>query len=211
MKKDILFEVIDDFLDPRYFEVLKERLLGRDTSWYATQNARTLQTTGVNAGPGGRNYILMDHEIIGEGMDMTSSNNTTDIVIPMLCMVESLLDTHGIIKCRLESYTRTNETDHEPHVDNCANVVKPKDFKTVIFSFEDCGTTTIYNETYKGRRVENFTVKEVVESKPNRLIMIDGDRYHSGPKEIPCARRVVLNANFYTKKQHVFSNNGERM
>jgi hypothetical protein len=198
MKKDILFEVIDDFLDPRYFEVLKERLIGGDTPWYATQLVPR------------KDCPNMSHDVIGEGMDMTSSNNTKDIVIPMLCMVESLLDTHGVIKCRLESYTRTNETDHEPHIDACANEVKPKDFKTIIFSFADCGTTTIYNETYKGRRVENFTVKEVVESKPNRLIMIDGDRYHSGPKEIPCARRVVLNANFYTKKQHAF-NNGERM
>jgi hypothetical protein len=85
-------------------------------------------------------------------------------------------------------------------------------FKTVIFNFSDCGYTTIFNE----RRTlaipnKTFTEYKKVESKRNRVILIDGDRYHSGPTEVECFRRVILNANFYTKKQMPAFNNGERM
>jgi hypothetical protein len=212
-----MIEVIDDFLDPGYYRVLESHLCGPSIPWYANVRPKTL-LPGEKSGrdskhTDGPEYAQtnMSHDVVGGSQAPAHINNTTDFVTPLLLQINEHLGTHGIIRCRMELYSKTNKTDHIPHIDACSEYIHPKDFKTIIFSFNECGNTTIYNEVYTGTQIDEFTVDDIVESKRNRIIMIDGDRFHAGPSEIPCGRRVILNANFYTKKQAPNKINGGRM
>ena len=185
----MMIEVIDDFLDPGYYGALEERVFSPVTPWFCTPSA-----------PGDK--VGMSHAVYDDETQY-GSGNLCEFMQPMFYMINSHIGTYGVIKARLESITETAETDHVPHVDTAFGQVG-RHHKTAIFSFSDCAYTRVYNETQGPyNEVNDFTLAEEIESVRNRLIIIDGDRFHSGPTEVTCPRRIILNINFYTTENRI--------
>jgi hypothetical protein len=69
--------------------------------------------------------------------------------------------------------------------------------KTALLYINDAdGDTVIYEELCESGRPQTFTVAEQIAPAANRLVLFDGQRFHTGTTPTRTARRVVLNVNY---------------
>jgi hypothetical protein len=69
--------------------------------------------------------------------------------------------------------------------------------KTALLYINDAdGDTLIYEERCAGVRPETFTLRQQIVPVANRLVLFDGQRFHTGTTPTRTARRVVLNVNY---------------
>ena len=92
---------------------------------------------------------------------------------------------------KMPKVNHTKENYNLPHVDYHF----PHD--TAIFYLNDSdGNTRMFNEHELNSPMTNeYTVKDEIEPKENRILLFDGLQYHTASNPINTTRRVVLNIN----------------
>ena len=78
---------------------------------------------------------------------------------------------------------------HPPHVD----IEGQKNITTIYYVSDSDGETVVYNER---ERCKEYTVMETVTPKKNRLIIFDGEQYHTGHSPMKHKNRILINSNF---------------
>jgi len=69
--------------------------------------------------------------------------------------------------------------------------------KTALLYINDAdGDTVIYEELCADERPQTFTVAQQIAPVANRLVLFDGQCFHTGTTPTRTARRVVLNVNY---------------
>jgi len=102
------------------------------------------------------------------------------------------------IRCKINFQpfnSNFKKTSHNsPHVD-----YDTFDFKrwTMIYYINDSdGDTLIFNETWEGVPIKNFTIDKKISPKRGRAVIFPGDRFHCGTTPIISKARIVANINF---------------
>jgi hypothetical protein len=189
-------EVIDDFLDKSYFDFIVNDVMSDDNfPWYYSDDASyagspKYTVNGTDSNRQGFSNLLVEND--------KPNDRAADQIYPFALKVKSLLGARKVLRVRadmcLQSY---DECIHGPHVDYPGQF----HYSSILYLNETDGNTIIFNERDTGVQINNselrnFTVKESIEPKPNRLVIFDGRYVHTGcsPTEHKC--RKLLNSNY---------------
>lgn len=95
-----------------------------------------------------------------------------------------------IIRARLDMTLRSPpNTKHTPHRD----LGEESHLTFILYLNDSDGDTVIYNEREPS---EEYTVKDIITPKKNRLVMFDGSCFHTGHSPSENNNRVLLNINY---------------
>ena len=121
------------------------------------------------------------------------SQDAEFIVKQIFAMMGAVAEPIGsIIRVRIVLNTITDR----PYL-NGAHVDFVWPHKTALLYINDAdGDTVIYEELCAGERPKTFTVAQQIAPVANRLVLFDGQRFHTGTTPTRTARRVVLNVNY---------------
>lgn len=193
--------IIDDFLPNVKFDDLSEFVMSNEFPWfYATHVSLPPEDHGIidpfAVETDGWYHMLYSQDISYNGMFFDK----------FMDFFQQLTDVFGytendLIRARLGLKTPKigykKENYNLPHVD----YTYPHD--TIIYYLNDSdGDTRIFDENlseFKGVEPIKFSVRETVEPKANRLLLLDGLQYHTASNPLEVNRRVVLNVNLKCK------------
>ena len=120
-----------------------------------------------------------------------------DFIRPILYFAEPYVNVNTILRMRAVFAPKDfslKEKYNVPHID------MKESHKTLIYYVNDAdGGTIIFNEKYNPNldyvTPERKTIKTVVEAKRGRVVIFDGDHYHTGI--IPAEKnKILININF---------------
>ena len=202
----IEFEVIDNFLPLNQFERLQDSILSAEFPWFYIEH--------VSLDPIDDN-IVDDYAVETDGyahLFHEKERNLTAVTYRILddfnnqlenrlgITREDILRSRASIKHPKIGYTKENY--NLPHVDYFT-----PHLSLIYYVNDSDGATRIFNEKFTptpkgsslGISYDTFTVKDTVEPKANRLLIINGLQYHTASNPIEYKRRVILNINTVTK------------
>jgi len=180
-----LIRILDNFLTPSYADLLEQKIGSHDQPWFYMCDSTDGEVSEILDKPPSYSfsYNIWSYEM---GMIDTPLSN---MMMPFIHQLMDEIGTRGLIRCRLDmtlhhpaNVLHTPHTDFSiPHV-TCIYYVNNSDGDTLIYNEkEDCG---------------EFTIKKRVSPKKNRLIIFDGDQYHTGHSPVKYRNRILINTNF---------------
>jgi hypothetical protein len=175
-------KIIDNFLTLRYADLIEEQLNSTEQEWYFNKNISYLDS-GKNL-----NYGFSFH--LYRTDTGFSTTNLTIFLRPLLLQIQDTVNSDTLLRGRVDMTVATGvEVKHDPHVDipNVPNTT------TIYYVSDSDGDTVVYNET---RESAEYTVKDIVTPKKNRLLIFDGSHYHTGHSPMQHPNRILINANF---------------
>ena len=182
--------IMDDYLPEGYFEELHNMVTADMFPWHYMGNV----TTGK--------FI----ESLGSfGFDFTMINESqltqcpeTFFTLGCLHSIKKLVGSNDIIKARYDMTLYNSENfKHQLHID--------RDFfdpyvSAILYMNESDGETVIYNEECSEcsevQDNKEYTVRKVIEPKPNRLVLFPGMKVHTGHSPSKHKNRILLNMVF---------------
>jgi len=186
--------IVDNVLSPLDFENLQNLVLSTEFPWY-WQSYVSLPPWCVINDPRALETFGWNHQVYNKETEF--KGDFLEAFAPVLQQIKNYADTKiEFIRIRLsmkvfkKGFTKNNY--NLPHIDyNFPH-------KTVIFYLNDSdGPTWIFNEIFNGKEEPlEFTVKETIDPKENRMILIEGLQYHTASNPIDSDRRVILNINY---------------
>jgi hypothetical protein len=125
------------------------------------------------------------------------------MVLPMMENIRTLLENKYCYRARASMTLQTGERiTQSPHVDFYA-----MPHNTAIYYMNDAdGDTILYKEKTNGLpdypKLENVTEHARIQPKANRLLLFNGEHYHTGESAVETSRRVLININFGDVEMH---------
>ena len=175
-----MIKVIDDFLTPSYFEEIHRLLTGWDFDWYCQPN--------LAPGLPGPPRVNFSHNFY---MEEVRSPHCS-LILPFMYQVKDICGAKELLRCRADmTVIHPDKIKHPPHVD-----FQFPHYSSVFYVNESDGETVMYNERWDGEYPDTLTVSRVIEPKPNRVIIFDGDIIHTGHSPANHQTRVILNSNY---------------
>jgi hypothetical protein len=177
-----MIKVIDDFLTPSYFEELQNLILSWNFDWYCQPNL-----SPSRPGPARVNF---SHNFYME--EVRSPH--CPLILPFMYQVKDICGAKQLLRCRADlTMIHPDKIKHPPHVD-----FPEPHYSSVFYVNESDGETIMYNERWNGDYpdIDTLTVRQVIEPKPNRVIIFDGDIIHTGHSPAIHQTRVILNSNY---------------
>lgn len=116
------------------------------------------------------------------------------LILPFMYKVKDHCGAKLLLRCRADlTVVHPDNIMHPRHVD-----FKFPHYSSVFYVNESDGDTVMYNErwTMEDGYPETLTVREVIQPKPNRCIIFDGDIIHTGHSPSKHQTRVILNSNY---------------
>ena len=189
-------EVIDDFLDKSYFDFIVNDVMSDDNfPWYYNEdstypNDYDYSINGkVNPNQGFFNVLVSDDKTHGR---------LGDLIYPFALKVKSYLGAKKVMRVRADMCLQNPESAiHGPHVDYPGKF----HYSSILYLNETDGNTFIFNERdpgspIDGKNINQFSVKETIQPKPNRLVVFDGRYIHTGCSPTKHKCRKLLNSNY---------------
>lgn len=173
--------IIDNFLTPSYFEEIHRLLISWDFPWYCQPDI----TTGLDTGNG----VGFSHNFFVDSPTSPYCN----LVMPFLYQVKDTCGAKQILRCRGDlTVINPNKLRHSPHVD-----FKFPHYSAIFYVNDSDGETVFFNQKWsETQSYENLSILEVVDPKPNRVVIFDGDMIHTGHSPEHHQTRVILNSNY---------------
>jgi len=192
--KDDYIEVIDDFLEPSYFRNLYETVTSIKFPWFFSENISNDEDRQVSINGNSSSRLLGFSHSVCDGEQVDSKD-----MYPLLCPFAWKILDHvggsGVLRIRFDMtvFTETGLV-HEPHVD----YLDTPNYSAVFYLTKSDGPTIIFNEKYdydSGYPERDLTIKEVIQPKPNRIVIFDGSYIHTGNPPTESSRRIIINTN----------------
>ena len=202
----IEFEVIDNFLPNDQFVKLSSYLLSQEFPWFYTEhvsldpidnnikNKEAVETDGYA-------HLFYDRDLRLEAVtNVVMEDFNNQIQNRFGITYDDIIRSRASIKHPKIGYTEENY--NLPHVDYFMPHL------SLIYYLNDCdGDTRIFEEKFTpvpagpnlGISYDTFTVKDRVSPKANRLLVINGLKYHTASNPIKSKRRVIININTEAK------------
>lgn len=186
-------EIIDNFIPEKEFTELQEQVLSKFFPWFYLENI-----TG-NINPNYTDSSGFYHSVYNKITGTES--RTVEIFTPLFKALETIgytSDSLSVLRLGLliPSVTKKAGDYMIPHID-----IQDKHYDTALLYIDDSdGDTVFFNEFYDGTTIDNYTVKERVSPKKNRLVLFDGFQYHAATCPVKSQRRIVLNINLLPRK-----------
>ena len=190
-----MITVIDDFLPREDFEKLQELVMSREFPWYYVDCA---------SAPFGAFVPDNATETIGwVHIAFSKNNNTRSQALPVFAnLLDIIVEKFNVeiirVRASMKSYKKgfTESNYNLPHVDYFFPHVS-----IVYYINETDGDTWVFDQMYTEQpEPKEFTVKQRVSPKPNRLLLIDGLQYHTASNPINNDCRVIININGVKKE-----------
>jgi hypothetical protein len=181
------FSVTDDFLEHTQQEKLEDFFTSNQFPWLLTLDAIT-GGKKLNSAVGFYHTFLYDQKIISPFYQQLS---------PLIeSLVHKNLNSEKMFRCRAGLFVQNqNKMIHECHVD--ANF----DHITAIYYVVDSdGDLTIYQETVSQYPFSKPAMPEpvhLVQPKKGRLVIFNGDHFHSTANPTCYDLRIAITMNFY--------------
>ena len=168
-------QIIDRFLDPYEYNILKELLSGHEFPWFWSDQVLYDEYDKCPDYRCGRldNYQLF-HWFYKDGLPRSDHFDNIAAILNKL-KIGSLIK----VKANLNTYT-PEVVEHGFHFDQ-----DWKHTKTCVYYLNDTDGYTLFED---GQRVEG---------KANRAVIFDGKTSHSGTTCSDQKRRIVININYY--------------
>jgi len=178
-------KIIDNFLTPSYADAIEERLQSIDQPWFFSGSS-----SGKNIG----NQSLLQYGfsfLICSKLDCGwIENSLTMLLRPFIFQVQDTVGAKEVLRCRVDMTVANGEKVlHPPHID----IEGQKNTTTIYYVSDSDGETVVYNEK---EECKEYTVMETVMPKKNRLIIFDGEQYHTGHSPMKYKNRILINSNF---------------
>jgi len=193
--KDDYIEVIDDFLEPSYFRNLYETVTSIKFPWFFSENISTDEDRQVSINGNSSSRLLGFSHSVCDG-EQVDSRDMYPLLCPFAWKILDHVGGSGVLRIRFDMtvFTETGLV-HEPHVD----YLDTPHYSAVFYLTKSDGPTIIFNEKYdydSGYPEKDLTIKEVIQPKPNRIVIFDGSYIHTGnPPTESFSRRIIINTN----------------
>ena len=202
----IEFEVIDNFLPTGEFERLQDVILSAEFPWFYIEHV-SLDPIDDNikdqfaVETDGYAHLFYEKETNLTAVTYKVLDDFNNQLENKLGIArDDILRSRASIKHPKIGYTIENY--NLPHVDYFT-----PHLSLIYYVNDSDGDTRIFNEKFTptpqgmnlGISYDTFTVKDTVEPKANRLLVINGLQYHTASNPIEHKRRVILNINTVVK------------
>ena len=200
-----MIKVIDDFVNPAYSKGIESAILGENFPWIWCSNIsdQTAKSSKTSFG--------FTHKLVNE----TNSQPVSDFyqfLLPMFLQALELTNASGVIRARGDMTVFSGkQITYEPHID-----MQEKNISVIFYVNDSDGDTIIYKEKYQSEGAslsdpsytslgkppnikpvipKTLTEEERVTPKANRLLLFNGEHWHTGQSPTKHSRRVLINFN----------------
>ena len=178
-------KIIDNFLTPSYANAIEERLQSMQQPWFFSGSSSGDQFGQHSSLQYGFSFLLCSKRDYG-----WIETPLTMLLRPFIFQVQDTVGAKEVLRCRVDMTVATGtKVLHPPHVD----IEGQKNITTIYYVSDSDGETVVYNER---ERCKEYTVMETVTPKKNRLIIFDGEQYHTGHSPMKHKNRILINSNF---------------
>lgn len=190
--------VIDDFLPKEKFEILQQELLGDNFPWYFLPTVS--RPAGSYMPEGSMETFGWFHNFYSKADNFNSYS--MEIIKPLLDKIKENDNNAEFIRIRASLKTQlagfTKDHYNLPHVDY--------DFphmSIIYYLNESDGDTWMFDEKFTGfPEPDEYTVKDRITPKPNRLVVFNGLDYHTASNPIESNTRFIININYVHGGEH---------
>ena len=190
-------KIIDQILDQPLFEILNQRILAPQLSWFF---GNTTYKTGIEKSIFGYSF---EHLVADNGVKNSPLYDTLEPILSYI-LSKNQIDYQAFLRIRLGLITASpTQLIHNPHVDYdfehragllyLNNTNAPTHFYNKKYDYDSKISSLEYLEQIRN---DNFIVSNQIDSNANRLVLFDGSIYHSSSTPTDCERRVVLSFNY---------------
>ena len=178
MKNKVL--VFDDIIDLEYQEKIKNVLIGEETfndyyfPWYFTQDVTNQKDKNSQK----RSALTHQYVISEDDTDTVGTIDSVfhDLFIPLLNKACNKVDKQNISIIKGRSFLQLpinykGKKEDTPHID-----IIDSHFVMLYYVCDSDGDTIIYNEQKKS---DNYTVQKRITPKQGRVVLFDGNFYHT--------------------------------
>ena len=190
MKNKVL--VFDDIIDLEYQEKIKNVLIGEETfndyyfPWYFTQDVTNQKDKNSQK----RSALTHQYVISEDDTDTVGTIDSVfhDLFIPLLNKACNKVDKQNISIIKGRSFLQLpinykGKKEDTPHID-----IIDSHFVMLYYVCDSDGDTIIYNEQKKS---DNYTVQKRITPKQGRVVLFDGNFYHTAEQPTDNVRCVV--------------------
>ena len=190
MKNKVL--VFDDIIDLEYQEKIKNVLIGEETfndyyfPWYFTQDVTNQKDKDSQK----RSALTHQYVISEDDTDTVGTIDSVfhDLFIPLLNKACNKVDKQNISIIKGRSFLQLpinykGKKEDTPHID-----IIDSHFVMLYYVCDSDGDTIIYNEQKKS---DNYTVQKRITPKQGRVVLFDGNFYHTAEQPTDNVRCVI--------------------
>ena len=180
-------EIIDDFLDQRYIDFI-EQWSYVSAKWEYRPDISSYHLLDFTKSPWRHGLSSTIHE---PNRNYYFESSNTSFMIPFVLKVEETfgLKMNSCYRARFDMTLISPENSiHDPHQD----FTYPH-YACILYVNDSDGDTVIYNET---QFCEQFTEKQRISPKKNRLVLFNGLYFHTGHSPSKHQNRILVNSNY---------------
>jgi len=192
------YEIIDNFLEPSYYNLVANAVEG--LRWDYVANI---------AGPE-RNDLKISHQGFSHYIfrDNTQLSEVYPLMLPMLENIRHIANNKYCYRARAAMTLQTGERQvHDHHVDmghkhnSAIFYINDSDGDTILYN-EECpvNTASTHDPSVKRPKLDDLTECVRIRPRANRLVIFEGNYWHTGESPLDHARRVIINMNFGDEK-----------
>ena len=184
--------VFDDIIDLEYQEKIKNVLIGEETfndyyfPWYFTQDVTNQKDKNSQK----RSALTHQYVISEDDTDTVGTIDSVfhDLFIPLLNKACNKVDKQNISIIKGRSFLQLpinykGKKEDTPHID-----IIDSHFVMLYYVCDSDGDTILYNEQKKS---DNYTVQKRITPKQGRVVLFDGNFYHTAEQPTDNVRCVV--------------------
>lgn len=191
LKKQI--KIIDNFLNDTEAKMVEVSLehINWNLSNYPSTVAPHKYLSVINKNKNIKEYIQFNHSLLDE-FGNSESSSLLFLSEFMKEKIKNVVNVNSFLRMKVNLLTQcsfSNDDFHNtPHLDRTAG----EEYFAGVYYVNDCdGDTFFFN-----REGNDFIISEKVEPKKGRLVLFDGNIYHTGRHPRQAIKRVVINFNF---------------
>jgi len=180
-------EVIDNFLDESYIDFIEQwSIVG--CKWQYRPNISSYHIMDTPESPWRHGLAFTTHD---PKRNLDFQNTNSSFMIPYILKVEQTFgfSQNSCYRSRFDMTLISPENSmHDPHQD----FTYPH-YASILYINDSDGDTVIYNET---KFCEQFTEKQRISPKKNRLVIFNGLYFHTGHSPNKHQNRIIVNSNY---------------
>jgi hypothetical protein len=186
-------KILDNFLNETEAKMVEKCL--ENTNWYLSNHQATVEPfkylNAINKSKKIKEYIQFSHSFLDDFGN--TKNSQISFLIPFMQeKIKKVIKVNNFFRMKANLQTQCSFSNEDfyntPHIDRLDN----NKFYTAIYYVNNSdGATYLFDEVNN-----EFIISKTIEAIQGRLILFDGNIYHTGrhPKKTP--KRILINFNF---------------
>lgn len=179
--------VIDDYLDKSYATFLEDKIASHDQQWFYMSDSTSKSLPSNKIETGIEPTFSFAYNVCSYNNGLVESPYA-NYVLPFIHKLLDDFQSPNLLRCRLDmTVYNPNGHRHMPHTD-----LQVPNLTCIYYVNDSDGDTLIFNER---RESSEYTIAKSVTPKKNRMVVFDGDLYHTGHSPKEHRNRILINSN----------------